>query len=291
MGAFVYFYYPFINKNYNDLVLSAQKLKIIKLPAKENNNTNTIKIPPMLNNKIINEENNNTDTNTTKIPPTLNNKIITKENIIPVNRKEISLFQHAIRYINFLNIGMLVFGIGFIMLISSSMSKNKKESEKKDAFILSEANKISKTPRQAKMIYNHVNAIALIGKKDFHNTSFPFFRDWLLDFIFKSLIYLYIIITDLLKPTKLHKFKTYHNELLSMLLGSSKTKQDFKNFKKEISYIITYIQIEEDKKSSYLKDKINKKTFYLKDKLSIIDVKKYNANKKNIYNFKMKCLK
>jgi hypothetical protein len=164
--------------------------------------------------------------------------------------------------------------MGFIILGSFFMSKNRKESEKKDAYILSEANKISKTPRQAKMIYNQVKAIALIGKKDFYfqHTLFTLFRDGLLNFIFKSLIYLYIIIPYLLKHITLHKFKEnqifkeYHNELLSMLLGSSKTKQVFKDFEKEISYIMSYIQGEKDGSS-----------FFLKDKLSVIQVRQYNA--------------
>jgi hypothetical protein len=80
------------------------------------------------------------------------------------------------------------------------------------------------------------------------------------------------------KPT----IKEDHNALLSMLLGSSKTKQDFEDFEDEILYIMSYIQIEEDKKLFYLKDKVNKKTFYLKDKLSIIDVKQYNVKKTSI---------
>jgi hypothetical protein len=265
IGVLVYFYHPFINKNYNNLVLFSQKLEItnIKVPTKdidvgiteENNNTKTTKIPPTLNSK-------------TKIPPTLNNKTTTNKYIIPVKRDKTSLIQNAIRYMEVLNIWIIMLVMGFIMLGSFFIYKNRKESEEKDAYILSEANKISKTPRQAKMIYNQVKAITLIGKKDFYfqHTLFTLFRDGLLNFIFKSLIYLYIIIPYLLKHIKLHKFNEYHNELLSMLLGSSKTKQDFKDFEKEISYIMSYIQGEVDGNS-----------FFLKDKLSVIQVRQYNA--------------
>jgi hypothetical protein len=279
MGALVYFNHQFIYEKYNHLVLSAQELDIIKIPAKENNNTEKTKTKTKIE---ITKENN--DIKITKIPKsTLNNKTtksLNKEKIIPPKREKLSLIQHTIKYIEDLNIWIVVLVIGlmgFVILGSLFIHKNRKKSEEKDAYILSEANKISKTPRQAKMIYNQVKAIALIGKKDFYfqHTLFTLLRDGSLNFIFKSSIYLYIIIPYLLEHIKLYKFneykifKKYHNRLCSILLGSSKTKQGSKNFEREILYIMSYIQ---GKKDGDL--------FYLKDKLSIIDVKKYNANRK-----------
>jgi hypothetical protein len=271
MGALVYFYHQFIYEKYNDLVLSAQKLEIIKIPATETTNTETTNTETT-NTETTNTETINTETINTEtiniIKPKLKNKTTTEENIIPSVRKKTSLIQNIIKYIEDLNIWIIMIVMVFIILGSFFIYKNRKESEKKDAYILLEANKISKTPRQAKMIYNQVKAISLIGKKDFYfqYTLFTLLRDGLLNFIFNSLIYLYIIIPYLIKPTKLHKFNIYHNELLSMLLGVSKTKQDFKDFEDEISNIISYIM-------SDIQDKVDINLFSLKDKLSIIDVK------------------